>query len=240
MLSIKEALDYIEHALGGSLSVSLNALSIANRAGRGLCRAHPWQWLKRNSTTINFVADQTYIDAPSGLARVTGYDATSGTMKTLVFTTLQTIVELQTSTVDVDNFAYYLALLYAPRTGGGPPYKRFRIYPTPSADDNTGPITVYYDAEWTELTDDDEYVSIPEWMEDIYLEVLARYVKGYEEDDTGTVADRMELLKRSELWKDAVSYDSSVQPNIGPLRGGAVASGMRFKDWGSGETVSKV
>lgn len=121
--------------------------------------------------------------------------------------------------VSVNGGAFSLA---APVDGtlGGAPRPRLDLWPTPASYEANA-FKAYYRGGWTRVRSDDDAIAIPEWLEPLYLQVLRATALGYERDAEGNVAARIEQLRSSRMYMDAMRRDGMVQPVLGPIQNGA-------------------
>lgn len=128
----------------------------------------------------------------------------------------------------------------------GRPVKRVEIWPTPVTDE-ADKLRFIYRAKWSELEQGSTEVTIPDYMDNLYIAMVRAFALGYEEDNQGTVEDRIRGVignpnNRSQmglLFKAAIDADSGVQNRYGPLKGGAVWTGHSIWDWGQHTTVQE-
>ncbi len=103
---------------------------------------------------------------------------------------------------------------------GGAPRPRLDVWPDILSDD-AGAVTIFYRAGWQHLDDDDEEVTVPDWLEFLYLQCVREVARGYEREDAEPMTARLNRLKKSDIWKSMVGRDAVVQPDYGPIRNGA-------------------
>lgn len=111
-------------------------------------------------------------------------------------------------------------------TAGGDPSYRLELYPKPAAA-NAKLLTLSYGYAWKAADVDTAQLRMPEWIEGLYIEVLRAVVHGYEMEEEANVVDRINQVRSSSTFMDAVYHDSLMQPSFGTLRGGAEMSGAR-------------
>ena len=107
---------------------------------------------------------------------------------------------------------------------GGPVRPRLDIYPTPSSDVTDG-LTLYFRRGWGALEGDNDLVSIPSYIESLYLQIVRAFARGYERESEADVSQRLSVIAGGPLVLAARQRDKESQPNLGPMRGGA-AQGM--------------
>ena len=102
------------------------------------------------------------------------------------------------------------------------PVPILELWPTPTST-SLGALTIFYRAGWTVVEKDSDLLAIPDWIEPLFKSLLRAYVRGIEEEDEGTVEERVQRVLNGPLMDIAVRRDSRIAPNVGPLRNSAVA-----------------
>lgn len=113
---------------------------------------------------------------------------------------------------------------------GGRPEARLEIWPTPTADD-AGALTVFYRRGWHTLDQDEEEVSIPEWLESVYLALVRAHARGYVREDVADLNTRVAAIRTGPLMRAAVQRDAEIQAEFGVLEGGAGAAEEGAISW---------
>jgi hypothetical protein len=106
---------------------------------------------------------------------------------------------------------------------GGRPEPRLDLWPTPTAD-LVDAITLVYRAGWEHLDEDTHLVSVPEWLEGAYLQLVRAHARGYEREDVRTMADLVAEVMGGPHMVAAIDRDDQMQSDFGPLMGGATES----------------
>jgi hypothetical protein len=149
---------------------------------------------------------------------LTGYVTTQGLTQHIMLTSQQLLVQARTRQPAPPLGVYWASIFTAPdlsATGGAPTY-RLEIYPDATAV-HADFITVSYRIAWTDLTEDAKIISIPPWIEPLFTSIVRRVTRGYEEEEQGTVDQRIDELRVSSTFSDLVAYDGLIQPNYGEL-----------------------
>lgn len=107
--------------------------------------------------------------------------------------------------------------------GPAAPRPRLDIWPTPTSDAPAG-IRVYYRSGWMKVTDDNQMLYLPEWMETLYIFLVRAFARSYEREGDGSVSVRLNDIKMGPLFTQAQQRDKEMTPDIGPLTNGAVGS----------------
>lgn len=220
-LSAQQCYAHVDHVLGGSSSTEIDSNAIVNQAQRVLVNAHDWSWLRR-SATLGLTISQEYINLPSDFVRLIGKAGYSGATEVLKFTTLQHIAELRSASSTSAGFGYWAAFSTSAAGGaGGAPTPRLEIYPTPGAT-TASAFTIFYLAELPAIVSDQDFISIPTWCEALFIQLVRALALGYEEEDQGSMQERIARVTKSFDWLDALKRDGMVLPDLGIQRGGAV------------------
>lgn len=103
---------------------------------------------------------------------------------------------------------------------GGEPRARLEIWPDPGADDDAA-LTVYYRAGWETLDEDSHFISIPVWIQPLYIQLLRAFARGYEREDVSSLSQRCMEILAGPLFRAATRRDGMMQPEYGELRNGA-------------------
>ena len=224
--------DYLEAALGGSSAAPYTTLNIVNHTGQWLVNARPWKWCEGAVTNLSLVQDQDYITLPS-MRSIVSIHPTNGLSVQFEFTTIDELQKLR-STGTVSPLKYWGAVANTPAGGGGAPSTRLYLYPTPSAAESNF-FVLHYHADWVPVTSSSDNVSIPEWLEPLFVWACTEVVRAFEEYDKAAEGgmlgyDRLARLSQNKIWTDAVQRDGSFQPNIGRLTNGAAENGPHHWD----------
>jgi hypothetical protein len=226
----KQAIEHVEHTLDGK-SVR-PTLEILNKAGEYLVGMRPWKWLQGATASVDFVASQSYADLPSGLLRIIAADMADGFVSRLEPVSLQTLLELRVANLGTQSVYYWALSHHQAGSGGGAPTPRMELWPTPTSNE-TGAITVFYVSGWATIDDENDQLSIPRWIEGLYIQVLRAYARGWEMEDLGSLEDRLSVVRGSTLFRQAADIDQTFQGTVGVIRNGAVQSlyGRRRGSW---------
>lgn len=230
----KEAIEHVEDALGTSSDqVPLWGVRMVNQAGRLMCQMHRWRWLVGGRATLATVADQDYIELPSDFRRLLGYWTVRGLQSGIRLTTASHLLGMRASEIIVTSAYHWGTIVHGVPSTGGPPRHQIEVWPTPVSG-NAAFMNVYYARQWGDITGDSrELLSIPQWIEPLFIEILRATAKAWREDDPigGRRPDDLstwyDRIRRSRLFLDAARDDSLEQPDYGELRNGAaeMASG---------------
>lgn len=167
-----------------------------------------------------------YTVLPDDFMELIAYDATDSLINSLELTTLQHLLELRTNQIEIAAWNFYGAIVsFVDTTDNDRIKQRIEIWPDPPAN-NTESFTIFYRQSWPRITTEQEVIQIPEWFEPLFIYALRNYARGYEQDadNQKTMGQRMGEVVESPQWRAMVERDGAVQPDYGPMRGGAVQS----------------
>lgn len=216
---------------GSGLPDGISVIELVNSAGTFLVNHHEWKWLQDASVTIGFTSGQDYVLLPADFKTIVAVD-TAGLTSDFELVTLGRILKLLKNTQG-STLYYEAAISYRyPTDGGGPPVPALKIWPTPTATDANA-LNLFYRRGWQEMTSasDNDLLTIPEWMEDCYLEILRAIALGWSEHETGSRADRLAQVVMGPDWIGAVKRDAEVQPDYGVLANGMASGASWTGDW---------
>ena len=220
---------YVQHALGGTPSsqVASFTLSIINQAGRHFF-SMPWKFRERPTTLLSTTASQSYVNLPDDLGEITYIHMQDGLSDSIRLTTMAKVVAHRNSSISGNS--HYLASVAFPATysasSASDPDElvpiRLELSPTPSAVEG---ITLAYKAAWVDLTtvDDEDpvrYVDVPPFAEAALIAFVRAFALGYEE---GEMTTSIMEAQASPVLQQALAADGLIQPEYGPLSGGAVS-----------------
>jgi hypothetical protein len=152
----------------------------------------------------------------------------------------QLLADLRSSAI-VQPVGLYSGSLYQSHNvsaAGGSPAWRLELWPYPAAAD-PDIFLVSYDVAWSAPSVDSAVLPIPSILEDLFISLLRAITRGYEEEEEGTVEDRVDRLRQSSTFYEATLADGLSQPDYGPIRGGAEEQAMGG-GWGGPEASDYV
>jgi hypothetical protein len=226
-ISVLHATEHLNHAIGGPL-VGISNQRVLDEAGQKLYRQADWNFLKRPSTTITTVTDQSWVPLPVDFGSIIRLGYTSGTMWTCEGTSMGEISRMREVSMPATGMLFY-AVDYKADTNGKP-VARLEIYPTPTTG-VTAELTLFYRAGWEPtissgqggtLDTSNTYIrGVPFFLEDVYLQFVRAVAKGYQTQNMG---QEIAAVISSPDFASALRYDRSVQWEHGPMSGGALES----------------
>lgn len=167
------------------------------------------------------------IALPADFRDLITIETSSGLLKGITLTTFTELLERRASSVTTTSGNYYAAIVHPQTTAlgasTGAPTPRLEIWPSPGANE-VAAMTLIYRAGWTTLSSDTALLRIPPYLELPYLEILRALARGFEEEDQGSVSQRLAGVMTGPLMAVAKERDDMVQPHYGRIRNGAAES----------------
>ena len=131
----------------------------------------------------------------------------------------------------------YQAERVSRRRSGVPRRFSFALWPTPTADSvGQGDISIVYDRQFTRVSNDCDYVDIPDYLEGIFLQALLLAGRGWEESDRGFPFERLQGLHRSDEFMLAMESDGMAVPSVGGMVNTHVNQRGGYIQWDTGKT----
>lgn len=230
-ISLAECLRHVKHTLGSSKIGDLDVVRIVNEAGEKLVAAHEWRWLERPGVSVATVLDQTWAALPADLQTILELGYTNGLTHHMVESTIQEIAQYRRQDVSVPAGTTYYSVVDI--VTGTPPMStpRLELYPKSDAT-AANTFTLYYRAGWAYLTGTDAaYTTTPPWIDDLFIQYLRATARGYQAEDVASMHERIAQIEAGPLFLRKVERDGSIQPCLGPLRGGALGHHPDYSDW---------
>lgn len=219
-----------QHILGGApgtivTSATATGNLMVNEAGRRLAMSHTWKWLERNPTTLDLTSGQAYIALPTDFAHLIACEAAPSLGRCLNLTTFGGLAEMRARLITTTG-AYFAAIVQPTQAAANsaPGAPRLELWPTPGAN-VTAAFAIWYRAKWTELSSDTDVANVPLWIEPLLCQMVRAVAKGYEEED---IDDRIDRVLGGGTFAQAIEHDGQIQPDYGPIEGGAVGSSMTY------------
>lgn len=232
--TLAEYRNHVQHAVGGgAVSSQLNADLIINEAGRYLCAMRHWKWLERTPATLDFTASTEYVAMPSDFKSLETIWPDDAINATFTLTSADELARMRQFDISI-TAAYYGTLVFPPQSGvtALQTVPRMELYPTPSTT-TSGALHIWYTRLWTTIDDATDVPNIPAYIETLYTQLVRAFAKGYEEDDTATLDERLMAIEQGPIYRAAVSQDGMTQPEYGEAQGGWLESLPSPLAWGT-------
>ncbi len=166
--------------------------------------------------------DQIALPTDFDLRSITAWDAPNGLVGYMEFTGSQEMLSLRSFHGTGSTVGFWALLRHVRGLSGGQPIPRLELWPRTASD--TQAMVINYTGGWKAPATDDEVLSIPDWLNLLYVEVFKAVVMGHEEPENGTVDERLTRLRMSPeggiLWRDALARDNTMQTSYGSMNAG--------------------
>jgi hypothetical protein len=246
MLTVGRCRKIIAHSVDSAeLESGMGSDHLINRAGVHLMSMFQWAWTIQRPVFLDIVADQDWCGLPDDFLQIV-YLQSSATSNTggIDLVDLQLILEARDggglNTVTPSKFMAAESHMWpsggSGSLGGGEPVTILELYPTPTvSEDDT--VRLCYRGRWRSVPEgsaDGYRLTLPEYCETLFEELLRAFARGQEEEDNATLDQRLAFIEKGtdgmggSVFLAAKRTDALRQPTIGPLRNGAADVGSRF------------
>lgn len=159
---------------------------------------------------------------PSDFRKVLSIVPTEGLVSSFTFTNMASIAAMRANGINVSGLVYWGAITYGRNraTTGGQPVPRLEIYPTTQTSVSNA-LKLNYVAGWQTLTSDSVVVEIPDFVDNLYIQLVRSFARAYAQEDTAQLDVRLSVIHKGPLYKAAIDRDGEVQGNMGQMLGGA-------------------
>lgn len=162
--------------------------------------------------------DQVALPSDFDFQAITAIGLEDGLVGCVELTSPQTLMNLR-SWGGAGSLVGFAALITWIRSAaGGQPIPRLDMWPASTAEDNA--IILRYRGGWKDPADDAEVLSIPGWLNSLFIELYKAVLMGHEEPEGGTVDQRITRLRMGELFRAAITRDGLIQQAWGPMENG--------------------
>ncbi len=169
--------------------------------------------------------DQIALPADFTFQGITAYAMTNGLISEMETVSPLDMLRFRSLGTTGSLIGFWALLRHVRSNSGGQPIPRLELYPR--ADDDAESLVIYYRAGWLEPATDDEVLSIPVWLNSLYIEMFKAVVNAQDEPENGTMDERWTKLRSGVLWLDAVRLDATMQPDVGCTTGTWLGYGGR-------------
>lgn len=163
--------------------------------------------------------DQVALAPDFDVRQIVAYAVSNGLIGTLDFISPQTMLDIRSSNPATTTVGFWALVRHVrDAVNGGQPLPRIELAPHSSGSDQR--LVLYYRSGWKAPATDDEVISIPDWLNLLFIEMFKAVLKGEEEPELGTIDERLAALRTGVLWFDAVARDAAMQTDYGRSVGG--------------------
>ncbi len=227
VLTVSDVSRITEHAIRGKPSF-FEMMTLVNIAGQDLANGHEWCWLDDTTLDLDLTADQDFVAIPANVRRVVAIQVRDSRTHYRVWASPEQILALRQSFTGIPN-GFHIGMSHHQSTTGGAPTRTLELWPTPSANE-TAFFKLWYQAQWTDVDGANDLISLPRWMEPLFLEYCREWALGWTYPESGNPAQRITALKQTSVYRDAQNTDGALLGKLGRLENGA-ASAERHMFW---------
>jgi len=169
---------------------------------------------------------------PSDFREIISIQSNNSLVGSVTLTSLGEIMELRTDQSFTTALDWWVALSWAqPRTtspSGGAPVARLEYWPSVSANNNSA-MSMFYRAKWLDVSNDSDYVSVPDYVEQLAIRLARACALAWEEEDQASLTMRLAEIEQGPEFYRAVNVDKLGQRYYGTPLGGHAAGGGSFR-----------
>jgi len=176
--------------------------------------------------------DQVALPSDFDLQRITAYGVVGSFRGALGLGTGQDLLDLRW-TGSVWTASFFALLNHVRSAADGRTIPRLDLHPGQL--DGTEQFVIIYRAGWSTPEDDGAPLPLPKsgWLNALFLEVLKAYAHVQEDDESlGALGKRLDAIKATSLFSDALARDQSMQPHIGAVGNGGWMELPRWENGG--------
>ena len=220
VLIVSDVARLTEHALRGKPSF-FEMMMLVNTAGQDMVNGHEWCWLDEQTLDLDLTADQDFVTIPNTVRRVIVIQVKDSLTHYRVWSSPEKILNLRQAHTGIPN-GFHIGMSHHQLSAGGAPTRVLELWPTPSSNE-TGFFVLWYQAQWGRVDGANDEISIPQWLEPLFLEYCREWALGWMYPESGTPADRITRLKQSSVYRDAQSTDGALLGQLGRIENGAAS-----------------
>jgi len=161
--------------------------------------------------------NQVALSSDFDIQSITGYAMSDGLVRRMQMVSPQDLADLRSWDGRSSLAGFYALVNYVRSTAGGQPSLRIDHWPETADTDEV--LVIRYRGGWIDPADDDDIITIPNWVNGLFIEVFKGVVRGHEEPQSGSVDQRLLEVQSGVLFVNAVNRDAMLQPDLGGMRG---------------------
>ena len=174
---------------------------------------------------------------PDDFRDIISISATDSLLYGVQMTSLAQILRNRTSQIEVStSWDYQGAIAWA----GTPPVPILELWPNPTAN-QAGVFSIFFRAGWSRITTDSTQISVPEFIDSLYMRLVRAFARGYEREDEAPMSVRLAQIRMGDEFRAAARRDGLTQETYGKLRGGGMMThSRRFRAGGYNSIATRV
>lgn len=220
--TLRNAIDEVRHEIGGRTDQRITELDMVNRAGEHLFSMRGWKALQRYAelpTTMN----SEVIDLPEDVGELLAVQFRDRLVRSMQQTSMGAIMDARALVVPPLTGVHLWTLTNIDAVdAAGDPRLQIIIFPGCPETNERG-VAVHYRAAWKPLRaggkDDQVLCGVggrcPEWMGNLFAEVIRAFAGGLERASKGSLADRLAVIERGVVFAAALRRDVRQQRTRG-------------------------
>lgn len=236
-LTAQQAIEHARFTVAGShgqFPGPVNPYGLVNEAGEWMVSAYEWHWCLGRITSLSTVAGVDSAELPDDYGGDIALFHSDNLVRRLDLVSMAEFLELRTTAPIQSGLISYATVSYTTPPSGGAPEPRLLLFPTPQTSEEDA-YTIAYTARWKYVEEAEDYLQMPSYCVTLYLEILQHIARGRMEEDQGSVAQRLQNLRESDLFMAAIQADSRTQSDMGFMQNTHVqrrSGPFNFDDWG--------
>lgn len=220
VLTVSDVARITEHALRGKPTF-FEMMQLVNVVGQELTNGHEWCWMDSATLDLDTVADQNFIVIPDTVRRVIALQVKDSRTHYRVWSSPEKVLNLRQSHTGIPN-GFHVAMSHHVTAGGGAPVRVLELWPTP-AGSTVGFFVLWHQAQWVDVDGANDEISIPKWLEPLFLECCREWALGWMYPESGSPAQRITELKKTSVYRGAQSTDGALIGQLGRIENGAAS-----------------
>ena len=234
-LTFTNLIDEWTRATGSSeSSAGVDPVDGINQALTYLCSMHQWNGMVRSQVDLATVAGQNYIQLPDDLQEVISIQFPSSYLMAIRFVSPADLAIARTVNQHPAHYSstFFGALSWRVGASGSTPI--MDVYPNlPTTAADTFKLAYRARIVLTGAGSDTDtgFIPIPPYLEFLARRVVRIFGKGIEEEDDGSLEDRLSKLEASPMLQRVKIADGYLLPAMGPLANGAASASVADDSW---------
>jgi hypothetical protein len=173
---------------------------------------------------------------PSDFGQFIKPNTTDSLIGSLRLRTLSEVLSRRTDALNDAALDFWGAIGHAAPTTAGVPTPRLELWPAPTTNDADA-FTLFYRAKWVNLSAETDVVPIMPYCDTLMRLMCRAWAQGYEEDDQGSLGQRLAQIEAGPIFNAAKKRDGGIQRFYGPIRGGHAYAGDLSPLWTNAGTI---
>lgn len=179
-----------------------------------------------DAVSISFDLDTSHVLLPEDFGSHVELFGTRSFLRYAYSASLTELMDNETNQLVAASFSSGYAIEWAQAAEKAQPVATLKVWPEPSAS-TWDELSLVYRRGWLELTSDDDIVSIPDWLENLYIQYVRAFAAGYEDGTSplqrvAALDSAIASVETGHIYARAKRHDENMQPTYGPPRNLAI------------------